>query len=181
VGCGTGAALARLRRTHGVRWAGGVELVPAAAAEARAHLDAVWEGDVEELALPIPPASLDLVLCLDVLEHLRDPWAAAARLAALLRPGGALVASVPNAQHYSVSLPLLVGRHPFEASGLRDRTHLHPYVRATAVELVAGAGLRVDRVHAQLGRRVRALDALTLGALRGLFTVQYFVRGVRPG
>ena len=44
----------------------------------------------------IAPASLDLILCLDVLEHLVDPWSVVRRLSPLLAPGGRLIVSVPN-------------------------------------------------------------------------------------
>ena len=47
-------------------------------------------------ALPISPASADAVLCLGVLQHLRDPEAAARTLADLLRPGGRLLVVEPD-------------------------------------------------------------------------------------
>jgi SAM-dependent methyltransferase len=45
-----------------------------------------YVGPVEELAAP--PASFDLVLCTQVLEHVRDPLQALAQIARVLRPGG---------------------------------------------------------------------------------------------
>jgi SAM-dependent methyltransferase len=44
----------------------------------------------------IPPASLDAVTLWHVLEHLDDPGAALARIAAWLAPGGVLLVGVPN-------------------------------------------------------------------------------------
>jgi SAM-dependent methyltransferase len=51
-------------------------------------------GDLQTIDLP--PESFDLVVCWNVLEHLRHPDAAVIRLAAAVRPGGALVIACPN-------------------------------------------------------------------------------------
>ncbi len=52
------------------------------------------EGDAG--SLPVPAESADAVLLLDVLEHLRDPFAAIAEARRVLRPTGVLVLSVPH-------------------------------------------------------------------------------------
>lgn len=46
-------------------------------------------------ALPVRDASVDVVLLLDVLEHLPDPEQALARIHAALKPGGRLILKVP--------------------------------------------------------------------------------------
>src|SRR5688572_21810834 len=72
VGCGAGRLGEALRRRgHHVT---GIELVPAAAEEARRRLDRVVTADVEAGGLPFPPGSFDAVVFADVLEHLVDPW-----------------------------------------------------------------------------------------------------------
>jgi len=49
--------------------------------------------DVE--AMSFESGALDAVICLEVLEHVRHPWVAAAELLRVLRPGGHLLVSVP--------------------------------------------------------------------------------------
>jgi SAM-dependent methyltransferase len=51
-------------------------------------------GDLQTIDLP--PESFDVVVCWNVLEHLRDPEAAVTRLAVTVKPGGALVIACPN-------------------------------------------------------------------------------------
>jgi SAM-dependent methyltransferase len=182
IGCGSGDTLAYLQASGRCRWTCGVELFPEAADTARGRLDEVYEGNIEQMELPIAPASLDVVLCLDVLEHLIDPWAAAARLARLLKPGGVLIASIPNVRHFRVVMPLLVrGRWEYGQFGLMDRTHLRFFTERSATQLLQQAGLRVDAVHKSGldSLRKRAAVMLSAGLLEPLLVFQYLIRGVR--
>lgn len=52
-------------------------------------------GDIQ--TFPLPPQSFDLVICWDVLEHLRHPRAALQNLHRALRPGSLLILGGPNA------------------------------------------------------------------------------------
>jgi SAM-dependent methyltransferase len=182
VGCGSGDTLAYLQANDRCRWTGGVELFPEAAEIARGRLDDVYEGNIEQIALPIAPASLDVVLCLDVLEHLVDPWSTTSRLARLLKPGGVLIASIPNVRHFRVVLPLLFrGRWDYAQFGLMDRTHLRFFTEHTARHLLRQAGLRVDAVHKSGldSAHKRAAVVLSAGLLEPLLVFQYLIRGVR--
>lgn len=49
--------------------------------------------DVQKL--PFADASIEAIVCLEVLEHVENPFAAAAELHRVLKPGGRIVASVP--------------------------------------------------------------------------------------
>jgi len=132
--------------------------------------------------LPIAPASLDVVLCLDVLEHLIDPWTTASRLARLLKPGGVLIASVPNVRHFRVVLPLLLrGRWEYQQSGLMDRTHLRFFTEHSATELLRQAGLCVDAVRKPGLDSIQKRSAMLLsaGLLEPLLVFQYLIRGIR--
>jgi SAM-dependent methyltransferase len=186
LGCGDGTTLAMLKAEGRCRSTVGIELFPNAAQLARRVVDEVIEGDIETLTtLPLADGSADLILCLDVLEHLRDPWDVLRRLVPLLRPGGAVIASIPNVRHLKVILPLaLRGRwdyHPL--GGILDRTHLRFFTRSTAIGLFEHAGLHVTQV-APTGGLVRGtrpwmFDRLTFGAFREFLTKQYLLRGTR--
>jgi SAM-dependent methyltransferase len=182
VGCGSGDTLAYLQTNGRCRWTCGVELFPEAAEIARGRLDETYEGNIEQIDLPIAPASVDVVLCLDVLEHLVDPWTTASRLARLLKPGGVLIASIPNVRHFRVVLPLLFrGRWEYGPFGLMDRTHLRFFTEQSATQLLRQAGLRVDAVHKSGldSLHKRAAVMLSAGLLEPLLVFQYLIRGVR--
>ena len=180
IGCGSGATLGWLRQEHHAVRTVGVEIAQAAAEMARSFADAVFCLDFEQNDLPGRAEKFDLVLCLDVLEHMVDPWAVVDRLARqYLEIGGTLIISLPNVRHYSVALPLLLGgRWEYEDAGLLDRTHLRFFTKASAKALLS---------HPQFGPVVctamgfdgwsakRALNAVTLGVFRELVTYQYFL------
>jgi SAM-dependent methyltransferase len=185
VGCGQAGTLAWLKDSGIAAHTMGIELDPAAAALARPRVDRLIEGDAEAAIDGLPAGSLDLVLCLDVLEHLVDPWRAMAQLARALRPGGSVILSVPNIRHYSVSLPLLCsGRWQYEEAGILDRTHLRFFTRAGAAALISGAGLEADG-HIDTGLEVRRRRELWKPLLartpwRDLGVFQFVMRGRKP-
>lgn len=147
VGCGSGLLLSRLAGRAGYR--AGVELSPTAARAAAAVADRVLNLPLTA-PLPFPSASFDVVVCADVLEHVAEPADALASAVALCRPGGAVVISVPNVAYWQARLRLLRGVWRYEPSGLFDGGHLRFLTRDTLVELVAGAGLAVERMEPAL-------------------------------
>ena len=148
VGCAEGGNADHLRR-HGARRIAGIEIDEEFAAAARKRYDEVATGSVED-PLPWAPESFDTILCYDVLEHLRDPWSALARLRDLLRPGGRIHVALPNARHTSLWLPLVRhGTFAYAPEGLLDVTHLRFFARRDAEQLVRGAGLELVAVEHQ--------------------------------
>jgi 2-polyprenyl-3-methyl-5-hydroxy-6-metoxy-1,4-benzoquinol methylase len=142
VGCSSGY-LATPDAETGVR-VSGCELHPGAAEEARGSCaGGVLVGDIESMELPFEPASFDAIVCGDLVEHLRDPGSALARLRPLLRPNGRLVLSTPNVANWAMRLSLLGGRWRYTDRGILDRTHAHLFTRKTLTETVEAAGYRV--------------------------------------
>jgi len=165
VGCATGEVGAALKETGRASFVAGVELSPDAAAVARMHLDDVIVGDIEAVEPPYPDGYFDLLLYADVLEHLKNPWALAARQRRLLRPGGLVVASLPNIGHYSTLLMLLKHEWRYEEYGIMDYTHLRFFTRRGLLDLATRAGYAETRLHQRngLGPKQRLARLLTLG------------------
>lgn len=182
LGCGEGATTAFVKARRDVAWAGGIEIMPDAGQAAEAVCDRVWVGNIETLRPEdeIAPGSLDLILCLDVLEHLADPWTVVQRLSPLLAPGGRLIVSVPNIRNWKFIWRLLTrADFNYTAAGLLDRTHLRFFVRHTAVGLATCGGLNLasaGNAHPWRSLDGRAiLSALTFGRLDDLMIKQFLV------
>jgi SAM-dependent methyltransferase len=140
VGCSSGY-LARPLVERGCAVVG-IERDPEAARLARTVCDDVVVGDVEEVDLPFDTASFDVVLCGDLIEHLRDPDAFLARMRPYLRERGRLVLSTPNVANWAIRMSLLAGRWRYTDRGILDRTHAHLFTRSTLLEALRSAGYR---------------------------------------
>jgi 2-polyprenyl-3-methyl-5-hydroxy-6-metoxy-1,4-benzoquinol methylase len=182
LGCATGTTGAALKQRQDAHVTG-VELEPAYAREAAARLDEVITGDVEAAR---PHGSYDALIAADILEHLKDPWTALRRYAALLEPGGTAVVSLPNVGHWSTYANLARGTWPRKPEGIFDATHLRWFTLRDARELLLQAGLEPTAVVRRgwilhRGSRMDALvpPLLRIPGLRGLFTFQYVI-AARP-
>ena len=183
VGCGAGDTLSFLKSSGRCGWAAGMEIFPAAAQSAREKIDFVLEGNIETVNLPFDINSLDVILCLDVLEHLIDPWDVIRRLHTLLKPGGILICSIPNVRHYRASIPLLfLGRWRYSDHGILDKTHLRFFTRESAIELAASSGLLVDKVNStglEKWSKAGIANLFTLSIFKRLFEFQYLIRATK--
>lgn len=142
VGCGNGATANWLRH-HGASTIHGIELVAEPAEQARQVMDRVWQGTVES-QLPNVEGPYDAVLCLDVLEHLADPYAVLAELRKVMSPGGYLLVSLPNARNLRLAYDLVVrGSFAYTDHGHRDWTHLRWFTRRDAIAAIERAGFSV--------------------------------------
>ena len=178
IGCGTGNTLAYLKDNGYCDWVCGVELFPNAAREAALKLDNLYEDNVEEMRLPIDPASIDMILCLDVLEHLVNPEKVVAYLHTLLTPGGIIIASIPNVRHYTASFPLLFqDKWDYKSDGILDVTHLRFFVRKTAIKLMESSGLVVEIAMPNvLGKTLRTINNCSFHIFESFFAIQYLIR-----
>lgn len=144
VGCGTGD-LGAVLTSRGCR-VSGVEADEAAAAAAADVLERVVVADpaAGPLSAHFEAGSFDVLVLVDVLDHLEDPVGVLRDARSLLAGGGRVVVSVPNVTHGSVRLALLQGR--WDAA----RSRVHCYDRAGLLAVLAEAGLVVDDLRGTL-------------------------------
>ena len=178
IGAGAGHTLKWLKTIYPDAVTTGVEINTAVAEELRENADLVFIGDAEDALARIEPC--DLILLLDVLEHLVDPVRTLRKVTGVLSPGGRVIVSVPNVAHLSVSLPLLLRRRfTYRDAGILDRTHLRFFVEDTAVQLLNDASLVVRKglLSGMQGRRYKLIDLMSFGLLRHYLTQQYIMLG----
>ncbi|MCK9214510.1 MAG: class I SAM-dependent methyltransferase [Rhodoferax sp.] len=180
IGCGSGATLGWLKQKYQGLQAVGLEMVSDAANVAAQYADSVHCMDIESQPSPHALGHFDLIICLDVLEHLVDPWVVIDRFVKdHLVDGGILILSLPNVRHFSVVLPLLTqGRWDYADDGVLDRTHLRFFTRRSALKLAESLG-SVDAVHAtglEKWRKTWWLNFTTLSIFKSFFEYQYLIR-----
>lgn len=130
LGCGTGA-LGQYLAHHQRCTSDGVTLNPSEARRASAYYRRVEIADLETVNLSMLFAGerYDVIVCADVLEHLRQPEHLLQACRELLAPGGRLLISVPNAGYAGLLLELMHGDFRYRTEGLLDRTHLRFFTR----------------------------------------------------
>ncbi len=178
VGCGSGATGAEARKEFGLEEIIGIEYNPDVAELARTRLDQVLVGDIESIELPFPPGYFDAIMCADVLEHTRDPWAVLRRLRPLLSDTASLVISVPNIGYLPVVLKIVFDRFEYAPHGVLDRGHLRFFTRHTVIDMLNTTGFVVDKVEANRGRGWKAMlvSIGSLGLLHSTNIIQHRVR-----
>ena len=182
VGCGYGG-LGRSLRARGVAQVFGVEINPDAGSQLAGVYADYWIGDVEQVNLPDDIEDFDCIVFADVLEHLRDPWGTLTRYLQRLKPGGYVVASIPNVRNIALLYNLVVrGKWHYEESGLLDHTHLRFFTRREIMVLFSVADLEIDMVREnreQLSWKRHILAAPLLALIPDLGVCQYLIRARR--
>lgn len=184
VGCGHGRFGRSLKEAQGAHVTG-IDISHEAIRVAKDNLDRAIALDLDVEPLPFEESEFDCIVCNDVLEHLLDPWSVVKRLSCLLKPGGELIASIPNIRHHKVLRPLIwPGEWRYADIGILDRTHLRFFTRRSIIELIESGGLHVRLVEGVNPRSfpfwLKVLNGIGGNFLDDLRYVQFAVIGVKP-
>jgi len=120
----------------------GLDLAPESIAHNQAQWPAADHPDVSWLVadattpVDLPDASFDRVIALEVMEHVSEPLALLANAHRLLKPGGALILSVPNPYYYAEILSEIRLRPDSEG-------HIYAWADNNLVRLLGFAGFTV--------------------------------------
>lgn len=88
--------------------------------------------------IPFPDGSYDFVFCIEVLEHVPNPFGTLGEIHRVLKPGGVLILSVPNPYHVKEVI--------WNLFRISDRQgHLYGWTRQTMARLGEMCGFRLER------------------------------------
>lgn len=187
IGCADGTFGARLQRPKELLT--GVEPTPGWARQAEAYYGAVLNVPLQEVGEDVI-GDHGVVLLLDVLEHMPDPYRELARLSKALSSQGHVIISVPNVAHAYVRIKLLLGHFEYTDRGILDRSHLRFFEINTLRRVVHDAGLAIEKLTATpvplplvhrffkdtgLGRSCHCLSANIARAWPSLFGYQFII------
>lgn len=184
LGCGTGALCRAYKRINpGVEWHG-IDSNPDVWVDAKDHMIEMDICDLNE-GVKRPANRFDVLVLGDILEHLTDPWQVLSDAATSVKPGGQVLASIPNVAHWTIILGLLMGKFEYGDDGLLDRTHLRFFTLESIRAMFQRVGLHTfEIVGRDLFNNGFSAFAQMLGDLphdtRQLRAFQYLVRAVKP-
>ncbi len=110
--------------------------------------------DLEELQKNLSPLlekgyrDFDVIVCADVLEHLKNVNDTFLSLLRMLKPGGCQLVTVPSINHVDIVYNLIRGRFNYGPVGILDNTHLRFFTKGSFMEwvnlLAQDHGLKLD-------------------------------------
>jgi methionine biosynthesis protein MetW len=165
VGCGDGRTSGGWLLNRGCSYEG-VDVSANAIEEARTlGLNAQRIDDASRL--PFADASFDVVVCVEVLEHLFAPLDAVREMARVLRPGGLLIVTVPNVAYWRrrVDMVLLGRWNPVGDDRAVSEPWRDPHIRffnpGSMRRMIATAGLSPIEVGGHSGGLFRDVPWLS--------------------
>ena len=183
IGCENRTTLQYLKAHGKYKENTGIELTEYAVLEAEQFIDNTLIGDAEEIINRLKPDSYDLVLCLDILEHLVDPWLMIKKISRVLKKGGVIISSIPNIRTIRVISKLaILGKFDYTNIGIMDKTHLRFFTKTSALELFNTDTLEVDLwIHSPFAEMSKSsvFNTITFGFFRDLLTEQFLIRAVK--
>lgn len=103
--------------------------------DARAHIGGIYDVICSEPKELNPEQKFDVILLLDVVEHVPNSEEFLFTILKYLKPGGRLFFSVPNIAHWSIRLMLLFGFFESQRRGILDATHLQHFTRKRVLNI----------------------------------------------
>ena len=176
IGCASGKLGSLLRKNGRAKLLVGVELNEAAANQAKNIFDKVYVGDFENMEIE-DERDFDYVLCGDVLEHLKNPWAAVKKINNLLKPGGQLIAISPNIRFWEILFDLAVmGNWEYQSAGILDDTHLRFFTKKTFVKMFLECGMDIKKKEMVIpGKKKKFFNKVTFNILEEFLGYQIMV------
>ena len=179
VGAGGGDTLIELKRSGKASEVAGIELFSLTNTHQNNSLiDQFIIGNIEEMKPDLNINHYDAILFGDILEHLIDPWSVIKKVSAYLKPGGLMIASIPNIRSRQAFKKIfLKGDFGYTSQGLFDKTHYRWFCKKNMIDLLTPPSFELVSVTSNLelkkGSGTRILNRLTGRVFEEFLTVQF--------
>mgnify|MGYP005851315087 CR=1 FL=1 len=149
LGCGEGTLGRLLGERFGRQvYRVGLDLSPTALEMASAHYDAVYQANLELDPWPdlLAAERFDIIVCVEVLEHLFHPENVLHTCKGLLVPEGTLIVSFPNFAFYKNRYDVLRGHFPRSQHVYHSAEHIHYFTLPSFRRLLDSCGLETTDI-----------------------------------
>lgn len=177
LGCGAGRVGKALMGSGKAVEVHGVEIFEPAAKEAMKHYKAVHVGDIESMELDYD-RYFDIIICGDVLEHLKEPSKVVERARGWLKDSGRLVCCVPNVRYWRIWRDLIFrGNWEYTTEGIMDQTHLRFFTTRSFKKLLTEASFVIQDEDMRIAEGIKqeTFNRLTFGAFKEFLGFQMLI------
>lgn len=158
IGCGNGHILQKVKDKFQELY--GIDISPSRLQEAKKKIEEHYPSDIskfkfiEENAdehLPFPNNYFDTIICVAVIEHVYDIFSLVKEMYRVLRPGGYVVAEVPNIAYFKHRISLLLGKLPVTSSPYNWKEigwnggHIHYFTMDKFCWLFESQGFHIEK------------------------------------
>jgi len=144
IGPGTGRWLGFMRQ-NGAHSLNAVDISSEVLKRCAELCDQVQKCDLEKDKLALDTDSVDVVIAIEVLEHLQDPAIFFSEIVRVVKPGGMVLMTLPNVTSFISRVRMVLGMLPVVM--VSDPTHVGFYRQKDLISLMAPFGL-VPEFHA---------------------------------
>jgi len=175
LGCGTGNTLIELKKCGKAKYVAGIDILDVGQSE---KLDKFFPVDIENEEIYIPDNFFDIIICADVLEHLKNPWAVLGKLKKYLKTDGFIIASLPNIREFKTLYNIVIrGNFKYENAGVLDKTHLRFFCKKNIICLFSLTGYEIISISPNFSAssKRKLLNKFFMGIFEEFLVEQYTV------
>lgn len=180
IGCGDGATLEWIKATKKCEKTYGIEISEPSYLKAKKILDKTLNANIEKEKNFFLGEKFDLILVLDVIEHLIDPWKFLNLIKMRLNDSGSIIISVPNIRHYSILKNLIFhGNWEYSQSGILDSTHLRFFTKKSLKLIFQKENLKIEMLKKypiDYSGKARIFNKISLNLFSDFLTQQYIFK-----
>lgn len=178
LGCGNGSTLAWIKEKGMCKNTYGIDI--SKECYEKKNIDFYLNEDLEQSESFFKNIKFDIILILDVLEHLIDPDTFLKKVLNCLKKNGSIILCIPNIRHYSIFKNIFIkGDFHYTDSGILDKTHLRFYTKKSIIRFLANNNLTIKKTlkyPIDFPSKSKIFNMLTLKIFSDFLTQQYIFK-----
>lgn len=134
---------------------------------------------IEDAIDDIPNNYFDVILFLDVLEHMIEPWEILKQIKIKLNNSGIIICSIPNIRYFHNLYDLVIKKEfEYKEYGVMDKTHLRFFTYKSMQKMFEQAGLKISDfvgINPTPSKKMKLINLATFGFFRDCKFQQFVI------